>query len=533
MPLQVRRGTAAERLAMTQPLAAGELLYVTNEQRLYIGNDTTLGGVQITGYTDGDAQDAASAIFTGGTHTGIGFNYNTATNTITATVDLSDYSGTIRADAFKGTIVADDSTPLIDATDGKIFLDGTVKGNIVPDSNEAYDIGSASFGFRDLYLSGSSIRLGSATITAVGAAVNLPAGSTINGELLNASTSLTEISANVIADDSTVMVNTTTKTVTAGGGFIGNITGNIETDIIDSATSSAITVVPSVIFNSNLTIENELVVNDINLNGISHQTIGQQLFPTPQTGETALHYISFLDSVSGRATVKTDGNLRYTPSTGTLETENLIAVADINCPNINSTIVRTGEIIANNVLEITAGLAIGQTRHLVQVGSNSIDGRLRVVQNNYTNLAGVIYDQYHENTDVNDFRFNRGRGTSISPAVVVSGDDIADLSFAAYDGTQMTRAAIISVRTTGTISNGVVPGEIVFNTYNSVGTQVQAVLIDSKQQTTFNGAINLAVYADNTARDAAITAPTAGMMVFNTTGTKFQGYTGAAWVDLN
>jgi hypothetical protein len=41
------------------------------------------------------------------------------------------------------------------------------------------------------------------------------------------------------------------------------------------------------------------------------------------------------------------------------------------------------------------------------------------------------------------------------------------------------------------------------------------------------------VYANNAARDAAITAPAAGMIVFNTTGTKFQGYTGAAWVDLN
>ena len=41
------------------------------------------------------------------------------------------------------------------------------------------------------------------------------------------------------------------------------------------------------------------------------------------------------------------------------------------------------------------------------------------------------------------------------------------------------------------------------------------------------------VYADDAARDAAIPTPTAGMMVFNTTGTKFQGYTGSAWVDLN
>ena len=48
-----------------------------------------------------------------------------------------------------------------------------------------------------------------------------------------------------------------------------------------------------------------------------------------------------------------------------------------------------------------------------------------------------------------------------------------------------------------------------------------------------NGPITLPTYADNTARDAAITQPVAGMLIFNTTGTKFQGYTGSAWVDLN
>jgi len=45
-------------------------------------------------------------------------------------------------------------------------------------------------------------------------------------------------------------------------------------------------------------------------------------------------------------------------------------------------------------------------------------------------------------------------------------------------------------------------------------------------------------YADATARDAAITTPVAGMMVFLTDGDgagnpKFQGYDGSAWVDLN
>ena len=37
--------------------------------------------------------------------------------------------------------------------------------SIVPDTNEAYDLGSSSKKFRDLYLSGTSLILGSTTIT--------------------------------------------------------------------------------------------------------------------------------------------------------------------------------------------------------------------------------------------------------------------------------------------------------------------------------------------------------------------------------
>ena len=62
MPLQIRRGTNTQRTAMTQPLAQGELLYVTDDQRLYIGNGSTLGGVQITGYTNEDAQGAVAQV---------------------------------------------------------------------------------------------------------------------------------------------------------------------------------------------------------------------------------------------------------------------------------------------------------------------------------------------------------------------------------------------------------------------------------------------------------------------------------------
>jgi hypothetical protein len=237
---------------MAQPLAQGELLYVTDDQRLYIGNGSTLGGVQITGYRDEDAQDAAAAIFTNGIHTGINFVYNDLTDRIDATVNLSNYAGVIRADAFKGSVFADDGstiggTLLVDAVAGSINLDGTVKGNIIPDTNIAYDLGSSSRRFRDLYLSGSSIKLGDATITATGTAVNLPAGSTINGVPLAipGESSLTvDITGSVFGDDSTLLIDAVSNTITTG--FI-NLSGNRIT--------STDTVSP-------LVIESELVGDD-------------------------------------------------------------------------------------------------------------------------------------------------------------------------------------------------------------------------------------------------------------------------------
>jgi hypothetical protein len=57
-----------------------------------------------------------------------------------------------------------------------------VAGNILPAGNLIYDLGSDTQRWRDLYLSGNSIRLGGATLSSTGSAVNLPAGSTVGGQ---------------------------------------------------------------------------------------------------------------------------------------------------------------------------------------------------------------------------------------------------------------------------------------------------------------------------------------------------------------
>ena len=236
MPLQIRRGLEAERQAMTLPLAQGELLYVTDDRKLFVGDGSTVGGVAIASYTNEDAQDAAAALFTSGQHTNISFTYNDSLARINATVNLSQYNGSITASEFRGSIVADDSTLLFNSNTGQLNLQGTIGTPVVPDTTNVYDIGSTSYKFRELYLSGANIYLGGATIAAVGATVNLPAGSTVGGFPsegvvpgntyqinIGASDSTIILDYNsaslrgsVVAVDDTILVNGTDKTISNG-----------------------------------------------------------------------------------------------------------------------------------------------------------------------------------------------------------------------------------------------------------------------------------------------------------------------------
>ena len=249
MPLQIRRGSEAERQALTSTPQDGELIYITDTKQLFVGDGTNLlrDLTPITGYTDENAQDAIGSVLNAGPHSGISFVYNDIANTIQATVSYPsllqnlnlnnfDITGTgninivgnltvdglLTAD-YKGSIFADDSTLLVNAVDGKIELDGTVKGNIIPDQDEAYDIGSASNKFRDLYLSGSSLYLGAAQLTSTGSVFNLPAGTTVGGNTIqtfNDASTITDIQGSVFGDDSSVIVNAVDNTITVATGLV-------------------------------------------------------------------------------------------------------------------------------------------------------------------------------------------------------------------------------------------------------------------------------------------------------------------------
>ena len=98
--------------------------------------------------------------------------------------DLTEDNGgnlTVAGEINVSTINTSDSSAITITPDVVMNAGLTVGNHILPSSNENIDLGSASFRFRDLYLSGESINLGGVQITKSGSAIALPAGSTIGG----------------------------------------------------------------------------------------------------------------------------------------------------------------------------------------------------------------------------------------------------------------------------------------------------------------------------------------------------------------
>jgi hypothetical protein len=111
---------------------------------------------------------------------------STSVNNITVPVDLTDLTDTtdlIPADVSDLT----DTTSLLfsgdynDLTNLPTALDLTsISTDIIPDTNIAYDLGSSTNRFRDLYLSGNTIYIGDTTLTAsVNGGIVLPPYTTI------------------------------------------------------------------------------------------------------------------------------------------------------------------------------------------------------------------------------------------------------------------------------------------------------------------------------------------------------------------
>ena len=422
MPLQIRRGTTAQRLAIT-PLT-GELVYDTTTGQLFVGNGTTLGGATTTGITTEDAQDAAASLFSTGSHSGITFAYNDAAGRIDATVTVAA-TGPFDGD-LTGSVFSDSSTLLVDAVAGQIK--GDVLSNIVnftgsfgTPASQTTDAslairGTAIF-FKDTYDATDAtffnIQQHHSTVDANpinivrSRGTNAAPTAVVNGDDI--------IDITFTGHDGTTFRTAASITVAIDGAVsAGVVPGAITFRVRQGASISTVArIANSGAFESNL------------IGAVSGTTINVVDNNTITLGDVRL-------SQDGLSTINTNASLfLFANGTGSVEIENV-------------RIFGTAITAANNTL-----------------------GTLTVTGNVTGNVTGDI-----------------------------TGSVFADNSTRIIDGTDGRITA-----TSVTIGN--------------------------------TGYLQLPVYANGTARDAAILSPAAGMVVFNTTSTKFQGYTGGAWVDLN
>jgi hypothetical protein len=116
-------------------------------------------------------------------------------------------------------------------------------------------------------------------------------------------------------------------------------------------------------------------------------------------------------------------------------------------------------IAASALVGNAAGLTgVTSTGPIIGLGTGSAPVMLSLTLNQSVDNSGSVLS------------VRRSRGTFSAPTTVLTNDIINGFVGNAHDGTNYVGATSIVSRATGTISTGIVPGQLEFNTANSAGT---------------------------------------------------------------
>ncbi len=107
-----------------------------------------------------------------------------------------------------------------------------INASLVPSVDSSIDLGSPFLKWRDLYLSGNTLYLGSANITATGTSVNLPTGSTVGGQPIPQGGTQNVFSTFRISGQSDVVADSASDILTLIAGSNITLTSNPTNDSI-------------------------------------------------------------------------------------------------------------------------------------------------------------------------------------------------------------------------------------------------------------------------------------------------------------
>jgi len=564
MPLQVRRGPTADRLSIIPVI--GEVIYDTTEQSLYIGDGVTPGGVAASSFTFEDAQDAAASLFTSGIHSNISFSYNDVANRIDASINLNNYSGAITADAFQGSVYSDNSTLLLDGVLAAVNLDGTVRSDIIPAVDEAFDIGSPTSKFRDLYLSGSSLWIGNAQITSTNSSINLPAGSTVDGVSIGSGNGTgdgvvegSNYRINIIGEDSSLIVDSDTGSVTAPGGLFGDLKGsvfgndssiiidgnngrinasgglfgNLTTQRISSGDSSIIVVENITLFESDIIVQNRIIGD---LTGSVYGS--DSSFLIDSNTKTLTVNIGFIPDLKTQL-ISSDDSSNIVVRNSTIFESNLTVQNRIFGNLTGSIISGSGQIIYNQATSEISTARLFSSSISIPSDPNIIDFSALEISNQTPGTGTILRVAGNKNTS--SLRLRRS-----DPGVAMADSDVlGSLVFEKEDtsgivGYSVLRArpSSFSIQTSDDLGNLSLTRIIRLTREGLVGIgrgdpeYKLDVAGDARVTTSFTAGSFIQFGSLTTAGRNALTAVN-GMVIYNSTNNKFEGYQNGAWINLD
>lgn len=215
MALQIRRGTSTQLVNFVP--AEGELIYTTDIKKLYVGDGSTAGGLDVSTAGGIGGLLSASINLNGFNIVGTG-NLNT-TGSLNTTGNIQS-SGTITASSFQGQLQGN----VIGNLEGSVFgdLQGSVFGS---DSSVLVDsINNQLTG----PFTGNIVSPITQIVVLDNQAATPVFYGTVSGSVIG------DLYGNIVGADSTIMFNSDTSTVVATGG----ITGPLFTDAVNAVSGT-------------------------------------------------------------------------------------------------------------------------------------------------------------------------------------------------------------------------------------------------------------------------------------------------------
>ena len=430
MALRLRRGTDAERLLIT-PLE-GELIYTTDTKLLYVGDGTTVGGTLVTG-----SGGSGSATLDGLTDTNIAgvldnqvLTYDSATSKWIPTTIPN--VGQLNLGDLGDVIVADAEFKDVIAFDGVRWTTIRAQDAINPGSN---------------------------------------------------------LSVNIVGDDSTVMVNTTTGTFTGDlfGDVVGDVTGNVTGDIRGVIIGLAGS---NIIGDTNGAHFGDVTGGTISgvINGLAGSNIIGNLTGNVTGNVTGDVNGSLNGNVIGSVQGDVQGSVFGDDSSIIIDAiNNKITTGTLEIDGNNPGFAGALSSISSTIISNSLTKKVGVNARLALYG---IKGGMDVYSNSDTADEVSVFSAFtSSNIEAPTIEFYRTRGTLENELPLQDQDNLMLLAWGGADSdTQLSIAAAIGATVDGTPTSGIVPGKLSFLLTNGAGDFAPAFEI------TNNGL----VVADNT-----------------------------------